>query len=156
MAKTDRQFVPDKKILVPAGTVVSGAGTITGGAAGQGLLWIATGLIPYTDFDALLNLTAAATAVGDTLDVFLDTTFDLGTTWVNIAHFPQLLGNGGAKKYLLTFRSDAHDGIADVSADAAANVARGALGDQLRVRTVAVQASAVSFTLGLHATVINR
>lgn len=45
-----------------------------------------------------LDVTAAATEVGDTLDVFVQTTVD-GTTWVDIVHFTQILGNGGAKRY---------------------------------------------------------
>ncbi len=45
-----------------------------------------------------LDVTAAATEVGDTLDVFVQTTVD-GTNWIDIVHFTQVLGNGGAKRY---------------------------------------------------------
>lgn len=47
-----------------------------------------------------LDVTAAATEAGDTLDVFVQTTVD-GTNWVDVAHFTQVLGNGGAKRHFM-------------------------------------------------------
>ncbi len=45
-----------------------------------------------------LDVTAAATEVGDLLDVYLQHSFDGGTTWDDFVHFTQVLGDGGAKK----------------------------------------------------------
>jgi hypothetical protein len=47
----------------------------------------------------LLQLTAAATLAGDTLDVFLQHSPD-GTLWDDFLHFTQMLGNGGTKNFL--------------------------------------------------------
>lgn len=49
---------------------------------------------------AMLNVTAAATEIGDLLDVWLQESPDEGTTWNDIIRFTQVLGNGGAKKYI--------------------------------------------------------
>ncbi len=46
----------------------------------------------------LLDVTAAAQLVGDTLDVYLQGSVD-GSAWNDILHFTQVLGNGGAKKF---------------------------------------------------------
>lgn len=46
----------------------------------------------------LLDVTAAAQLVGDTLDVYLQGSVD-GSSWNDILHVTQVLGNGGAKKY---------------------------------------------------------
>ncbi len=47
----------------------------------------------------LLSVTAAATAAGDTLNVFVQASNDGGTTWNDVIAFTQVLGNGGAKKF---------------------------------------------------------
>lgn len=135
--------------LVPAGTVVAAAGTLTGGVDAAALNWIARGLDNYAIAEAILRITAAATAAGDTLDAFLDTTFDGGTTWVNVGHFTQALGNGGAKTLALQIPLVVAAAAADRSADLAAANAFGLIGSQLRARTTAAQASAVSFTFGI-------
>lgn len=46
----------------------------------------------------LLNVSAAASLVGDTLDVYLQGSVD-GTNYNDFIHFTQVLGNGGAKVY---------------------------------------------------------
>src|SRR5262245_31184675 len=50
-----------------------------------------------------LTVSEAGTDAGDTLDVYIDTSFDGGLTFVNIGHFTQVLGNGGAKKFVMSF-----------------------------------------------------
>lgn len=72
-------------------------------------------------FIFILNVTAAADAVGDTLDVYIDWSLD-GTTYFNGAHFTQVLGNGGAVAYYTVF--DPTTGTTadvDVSSDQSAN-----------------------------------
>lgn len=46
----------------------------------------------------VLDVTAAASLAGDTLDVYVQSSYDDGTTWDDFVHFTQVLGNGGAKK----------------------------------------------------------
>ena len=106
----------------------------------------------YQQATIILNVTAAATEVDDTLDVYLDTSYDGGTTWVNIAHFTQVLGNGGAKEFAVNIINKNPVAEIDVAADAAAGTIRAlALGDRIRYRSVAVDAGGVaaSFTFGL-------
>lgn len=106
----------------------------------------------YQQATIVLNVTAAATEVDDTLDIYLDTSYDGGTTWVNVAHFTQVLGNGGAKEFAANITNKNPVAEIDVSADAAAGTIRAlALGDRIRYRSVAVDAggSAAAFTFGL-------
>lgn len=106
----------------------------------------------YQQATIVLNVTAAATEVDDTLDVYLDTSYDGGTTWVNIAHFTQVLGNGGAKEFAVNIINKNPVAEIDVAADAAAGTIRAlALGDRIRYRSVAVDAGGVAaaFTFGL-------
>jgi hypothetical protein len=74
------------------------------------------------------------------MDVYIDSSFD-GTTWFNVVHFPQILGNGGAKKYMATLDPAGAAGTAciNITSDAAVNTVRPSMfGDRLRVRTVNV------------------
>ena len=106
----------------------------------------------YQQATIVLNVTAAATEVDDTLDIYLDTSYDGGTTWVNIAHFTQVLGNGGAKEFAVNITNKNPVAEIDVAADAAAGTIRAlALGDRIRYRSVAVDAGGVAaaFTFGL-------
>ncbi len=48
----------------------------------------------------VLDVTAAASAAGDTLDVYVQHSWDEGASWDDFVHFTQVLGNGGAKKFL--------------------------------------------------------
>ena len=103
---------------------------------------------------AVLDVTAAATDAGDTLDVLLDTSFDGGVTWVNIGHFTQVLGNGGAKRYIMSFKAApiaASNSVAmgtDQSAGAALQIG---FGDRFRFRATEANTSTAdsSFTFSL-------
>ena len=104
-------------------------------------------------FVFLIDLTAAANLVGDTLDVFIDALAPDGATWLNAIHFPQMLGNGGAKKFFAILDA-ANPGTAcfDVSADAAVNTVRPALfGSDFRGRYTIAGGGAQSFTFSLTA-----
>jgi hypothetical protein len=88
----------------------------------------------------LLDVTAAATLVGHTLDVYLQSSVD-GTAWDDFAHFTQVLGNGGAKKFLARWQGQ----IAPTTAQAApqdaalaAGVTAGPLATNWRVKWVIV------------------
>jgi hypothetical protein len=80
-----------------------------------------------------LDVTAAAAAAGDTLDVFVQTMCD-GVNFVDVAHFHQVLGNGGAKRYFdKIFTAGAQAEFENGTALAPGNV-RNICGDQYRVR----------------------
>lgn len=110
----------------------------------------------FTEMVVVLDVTAAATDAGDTLDVYVDTSYDNGATFVNMGHFTQVLGNGGAKKYLMSFKanpitsSNSIDFTANQSAGAAVQIP---IGDRISFRAVSVDASTqnVSFTYSLKA-----
>lgn len=144
-----RMPVPYVNSVIPPGTVVNTAGTITGGTAGAGLTWILKNLAPYDYFQALLKVTAAATGAGDTMDVYIDTTFDGGTNWVNCVHFTQLLGNGGTKAEMAIVSPFSQTATApiNVAADAASGAVRHIFGDQLRIRVVTTNSAAYTFGL---------
>jgi len=102
---------------------------------------------------AVLNVTAAATDVGDTLDVYLDTSFDGGVSFINIGHFTQVLGNGGVKKFIMSFKATPITTANSVvfTADQAASAAlQIGFGDRFRFRTVTVDADGdATFTYSL-------
>ena len=80
-----------------AGTVTlhaSGAETVTGTGSAIDLT-----TQPSVNAVFVLDVTAAATEAGDTLNVFVQTRVD-GTNWIDVIHFTPVLGNGGVKRYV--------------------------------------------------------
>lgn len=105
-----------------------------------------------------LTVSAAATDAGDTLDVYVQHSIDGGATYDDVVHFTQVLGNGGAKKFLAEWRRDSlPDAELHVPADAAlaAGVLQGPKGPLWRLKWVIVEASTVnvSFTFTVTAQV---
>jgi hypothetical protein len=103
-----------------------------------------------------LDVTAAATDVGDTLDVYVDMSIDDGSKWNNLIHFTQVLGNGGAKTFAACIKNDnpGASAVFATTSDAAAGATRQiGFGDRLRYRAVTVDAGTqnVSFTYSLKA-----
>lgn len=100
-----------------------------------------------------LNVTAAATDSGDTLDVYIQTTLDGGATWVDIYHFTQVLGNGGAKKYFGKVVADAALTEFENAAALGAAAGRAIFGSAYRVRWAITDASTqnASFTFSVNA-----
>lgn len=109
----------------------------------------------YSELVAILDVTAAATEAGDLLDVYLDTSFDDGETWVNLGRFTQVLGNGGAKRYILSLKSNpvASANVVDATADQAESAAlQIGFGERLRYRaglTAATTTGNESFTFSI-------
>ena len=91
----------------------------------------------------LLDITASATDAGDTLDVFIDVSWDNGVGWLNAIHFTQQAGNGAAAKELAVLDSaylTDPDAVLAVTADASAGVVRQQLlGPLVRVRSTVVR-----------------
>lgn len=144
-ALTDNQGVA-RAVTLRASSAVAAAGTVNETAV--------TNLGAYKQLQVLLDVTAAATDVNDTLDVYIDTSIDGGTTWNNIIHFNQALGNGGAKQFWATVDPGGAPGTATiaVATDAAAAVVRPSMfGDQVRVRHVTVDPTGanMSFTFSV-------
>lgn len=105
----------------------------------------------------LLIVSAAATDAGDLLDVYIQHSPDDGTTWDDFAHFTQVLGNGGAKKFIATWNRDVtpeSELKAPADAALAAGVLQGPVSPTWRVKWVVVDAGTVnvSFTFSILAT----
>lgn len=108
----------------------------------------------------LLTVSAAAADAGDTLDVFVQHSPDDGTTWDDFIHFTQVLGNGGAKKYIATWLRDVtpeSEMKAPADGALAAGVLQGPISPTLRVKWAIVDANSdldQSFTFSLVVTPI--
>jgi hypothetical protein len=101
-----------------------------------------------------LNVTAAATLVGDTLDVYVQK--NVGSedvpVWQDMVHFTQVLGNGGAKQFLAHLLSDTVTTALGAPQDGtlAAGVANGPWGDGWRVKWVVVGTGSFTFSVFAH------
>jgi len=95
-----------------------------------------------------LDVTAAATAAGDKIDVYVQTTLD-GTKWVDIVHFTQILGNGGVKLFRTKVNADVATAEFENGAALGAAAVRNIVGDQYRCRWVVTSADAPSFTFSV-------
>lgn len=87
----------------------------------------------------MLKVSSAATLVGDTLNVYIDTSPDGGTTWFNVGAFTQVLGNGGAKTFTMALGEDnpGASAVFDVTSNASAGSTRQVgIADRLRARSV--------------------
>jgi hypothetical protein len=98
----------------------------------------------------ILDVTAAQTEITDTLDVYIDTLFGTAT-WINCAHFTQVLGNGGVKTFFTVTVPTNMTTTDAAGTDCAVGVARGVVGSQFRARYVIVDpgGGAALFTFSL-------
>lgn len=126
--------------------LASGAKTVTGTSAVVKL----PGMV--NAFVFTLDVTAAATAVDDTLDVAVQTKVD-GTNWVDVCAFTQVLGNGGAKRFGMKTVAGGSQAIYTAGASLAADAIRNIIGDEWRVRWTIVDAATddASFTFSVNA-----
>lgn len=137
-------------LLASAARTVSGnSGLLTG------VRW---GLIEAAIFEFALS--AAATDANDTLDVFLQSSHDGGTTWDDFVHFTQAIGTGGAQKFLAKWIRDIaperEHGAAQDGVLAASSVLQGLIGPDVRVKWVIVDPTGAnaSFTFSVSMTPI--
>ena len=106
----------------------------------------------------VLDVTAAATEAGDTLDVYVQHTYD-GTNYTDLAHFTQILGNGGAKTFMAEWFRDTspeteHRPPQDAALAASAVLQGGQIGTSMRVKWVVVDVATTlnqSFTFSVTA-----
>jgi hypothetical protein len=108
--------------------------------------------LPHCDAIAfMLDVTAAATAVDDTLAVFVQTLID--DKWVDVVAFTLILGNGGAKRYFGKVSAGLAEAMFENGAALAAGSVRHLIGDQWRARFVITDADTdnASFTFSVSA-----
>ena len=117
----------------------------------------------FTSGTFTLKVTAAATEVDDTLDVFIQRLLADGVTWDSFARFHQVLGNGGGKVYAMDWSAGADNNVsllADQEVSTLGSVVLSAeavkdvpIGAQIRAVGIQVDAggSADSFTYSVTA-----
>lgn len=100
----------------------------------------------------VLDVTAAATEAGDTLDVKIQTKMD-GTNWVTVGAFTQVVGNGGAKRHFLKIVNTEPQAAFENATDLAAGSIRHLFGKEWRASWVIADASTdnASFTFSVTA-----
>lgn len=133
-------------IVTPLTLLALGVQTVTGAGA-ESLL---EGFEVVT-FE--LDVTAAATASGDTLDVYVQTTVD-GTNWVDVVHFAQVLGDGGVKRFFSKISASLALTEFENGTALGAAAVRHIVGDRYRVRWAITDATTddASFTFAVYAT----
>lgn len=150
-----------QKVLTFAETSPAAPGTAASSVAlvgSSGAAGVASSQpIDLTEFSSLSVTAALVGATGGPLDVYLQTSFDGGTTWVDYAHYPQLAALSAAVKYAFTTSMNAQNaapvvvGNNTTPALAANTVVGGAWGDRFRLLMVAgastTAGAAVSVTL---------
>jgi hypothetical protein len=102
----------------------------------------------------MLDVTAAATDVDDTLDVFIQTRVSAGLAtpvWIDVVHFTQVLGNGGAKRYYAALGNLLGQAMFENGTALGAGALRNIVGDLWRCRWAIVDpgAGAASFTFSV-------
>lgn len=98
-----------------------------------------------------LDVTAAATATGDTLDVLVQTR--IGANWVDVVAFTQVLGDGGAKRYYAKISATEAQDDFESASGLSAGAVRNLIGDEWRARWAITDADTedVSFTFSVTA-----
>ncbi len=121
------------------GTAASSAAVAgSNGAAGIGML--AQGLDSFLSLNIVAKLVGAT---GGTLDVYIQTSPDQGTTWVDYVHFPQLASGASAIKYAFSCAQGVQSaapvvvGINTAPALAVNTILGGGWGDRMRLLMVA-------------------
>ena len=106
---------------------------------------------PPTAVLFMLDLLAAATEVGDTLNLFVQTL--IGGQWVDVVHFTEILGNGSTKRFFAKIDASLAEAMFENASALAAGSVRNLIGDQWRARYVIVDAGGAnaSFTFTLAA-----
>lgn len=102
----------------------------------------------------ILTVSAAAAAAGDTLDVWVQHSWDDGTSFDDFVHFTQVLGNGGTLVHLCpwTLSSSApaamHKAVAK-TLTAANSPLLGPIGNVWRVQYTVATAGTANFTFSV-------
>jgi hypothetical protein len=102
----------------------------------------------------VLDVTAAGSLVGDTLNVYVQHSWDDGTSWDDFVSYTQVLGNGGAKKFLAFWALYGTAPSTPIKAPqdgalTAGTVQQGPVGNQLRVKWVIAGGGTHTFTFSV-------
>lgn len=113
---------------------------------------------PHTELDIAalfaLAVTVAAAAAGDTLDVWIQHSWDEGVTWDDFIHFTQVLGNGGVLTHLCPWTLYAgspavmHKAVTK-TLTAGNSPLPGPIGNQWRAQYTTATAGTANFTFGI-------
>ena len=135
-----------KKHLTHNATTVQASAEVLADGSGDAVrLWAMVNGITFT-----LDVTATEEDAQDLLDVYVQTKLD-GTNWTDVVHFTQLLGTGGAKRFIEKIAPAAAEaGFEDVELGEGA--VRNLFGELWRVVTTIVNDTAPSFTFSVKAT----
>ncbi len=108
-----------------------------------------SGLADLVAVEFELDVTAAATAAADTLDVVIQTRVD-NNNWVDVVHFTQVLGNGGTKRYFAKIIATIAETMFENATALAAGSVRNILGYEYLAKWTVVNNTAPSFTFSVH------
>ncbi|HXT57661.1 MAG TPA: hypothetical protein VN699_03455 [Pirellulales bacterium] len=138
-------LLPTRKVFESVALHASAAETASGTSAAVKLP------IEFRAVAFEFDLTAAAAAAGDTLDVVIQTKSDQ-SNWLDVVHFTQALGNGGAKRYVAAISAGVNQAVVETIGTAltAGNV-RNIWGDEWRASWTIVNSSNPSFTFSVWA-----
>lgn len=132
--------------------LAAGAHSISG--AGAAVRLVEPSLVP-NGISFAVDLTAAASTALDTIDIYIETMVD-GVHWNPIAHFTQMLGDGGVKRFVITVPEldAAYKGENEEAAALGAGSVRTMFGDEYRVAwTINDVSGLAAFTFSVQALV---
>lgn len=131
-------------------TLLSATTTAAGAVNSQGSAVRLPGMVNAVVF--VLDVSAAATDVTDTLNVKIQTKLD-GTNWLDVVHFIEVLGDGGAKRHVEKISASPAFAGFEVGTALTAGNTRDLLGDDWRVKYDQVDAGTqdASFTFSVTA-----
>lgn len=155
MALLASRNTPLELVTSAAYTGTTASGTDTSYGTGNYILDL-TKAGPISAIAFVLNCTAQATDATDKLDVYVQMSLDGGTTYVDVVHFTQILGNvGAAKVYYAKIEQAAALTEFETGTALGAAAHRDLIGTHMRAK-VAITNDAdatvdTSFTFSLHA-----
>ena len=123
----------DHDVITLLAETTTAAGAVNTSGASVRLAGMANAMV------FVLDVTAAATDAADTLDVSVQTKLD-GTNWVDVVHFTQCLGNGGALTYVAKICAGVAQAEFETGTALGAAAVRNLLGDEWRVGYVQADA----------------
>ena len=97
-----------------------------------------------------LDVTAASTLVGDTCNVYIQSSVDAGTNWDDFISFTQVLGNGGTLRHIVAWITGITPAAMHLNTDAtlaAGTIRLGPVGAHWRVKWVIVGTGSFTFSV---------
>ncbi len=101
---------------------------------------------PVSCITFVLDVSAAATLVGDTLNVYVQTMLD-GVNWCDVVAFTQVLGNGGVKRYIAKLSATAACTMFENATTLTAGNQRDLIGDGWAIRWALVGTGSFTFSV---------